>query len=354
MYVLPGSPAEKAGLKRGMWIGKINNSYINDISILNSLYSGGELVLEVEDYRNVYFGEAEAPEVKSLTVSGAIEMYNNPILKDTVFSLENENVGYLAYNHFTTGPNSFENKQFDDELVDVFRKFHASEVSKLIIDLRYNPGGYLDCCRHLASLMARKEDSNEIFCKVTHNSASGYSPSIYKIQDKSTSNVDISSIKLNTTDLYFITGQYSASASEALINGFKAFDGINVISVGMTTEGKNLASNNFRNDDLGWELQPITGKVSNKNDNSDYFNGLKPTYELDEFNTREYGYYWGDFGTKDDGVKNFVINKITNTEEEPETKSSVKKLFKTDAIKKNSSIERHKFNTCILDPNFIQ
>lgn len=95
---------------------------------------------------------------------------------------------------------------------------------------------------------------------------------------------------LNLKTLYVLTSNSSASASELVINCLRPYMGEkNVVLIGLQTEGKNVGSVTYTNDDKTWEMHPIIGKVYNSEGKSDYENGFLPDYELDEAYE-----YWND------------------------------------------------------------
>jgi hypothetical protein len=96
------------------------------------------------------------------------------------------------------------------------------------------------------------------------------------------------------SEVYFITSQSTASASELLINGLKPY--INVIQIGDVTLGKNVGSitlydyidNNSltKNPNHNYAMQPIVLKIANSEGNADFVNGLLPDRSIkeDKFN----------------------------------------------------------------------
>lgn len=73
----------------------------------------------------------------------------NPILKNTVIEEGDKKIGYLAYASFV-----YKNQSSLDELTRIFNEFKTQEIDELILDLRYNGGGYNHAAVHLASLIA--------------------------------------------------------------------------------------------------------------------------------------------------------------------------------------------------------
>lgn len=95
--------------------------------------------------------------------------------------------------------------------------------------------------------------------------------------------------------LYILTSQYTASASEAIINGLKPYMGDeNVILIGEQTEGKNVAMQSFKDKRFNFILWPVVAYVYNANNEGNYSNGFKPQYELSERNYLGEWYPLGD------------------------------------------------------------
>jgi hypothetical protein len=82
--------------------------------------------------------------------------------------------------------------------------------------------------------------------------------------------------------VFFLTSTGTASASELIINNLKPF--MNVILIGEHTYGKNVGSFTITDNTKRWNygLQPITFKIVNALDQSDYgtVNGFLPDYSL--------------------------------------------------------------------------
>ena len=87
-------------------------------------------------------------------------MYENPIICDSVYEFNGKKVGYLAY----TG---FDLKSINP-LIEIGKKFKAEGIEELVLDLRYNGGGYVITENVLASMFAPQEAvSSKGSCMVT-------------------------------------------------------------------------------------------------------------------------------------------------------------------------------------------
>ncbi len=286
-YVYKGSPAEKAGMKRGDLFMKVNDTQITVANYETLLFSTISYKLSFASVTTTSTGYAIATNGKSVNMT-AITMQENPILLDTVLNVNNLKVGYLVYNGF--------NADYNIQLNDVFKKFKDAAIDRLVLDLRYNGGGSVQTAKYLASMIYGTATSN-VFFKSQYNqswqtyitSTEGAGALSENFTDKiaKTSKTPETPINtINLTSLYVITSRHTASASELLINGLKPY--IQVFSVGTKTVGKYVASititdryvNGNRNNKFA--MQPIIVKMANANGVSDFIDGLAPDFFIEE------------------------------------------------------------------------
>ena len=281
-YVLKGSPAEKSGLKRGDIILSINDQALTS-SNYNSALQNQTLKLGLGDYNNKVFSSSG----KTITVTKVL-LQTNPILQDTVINWAGKKVGYLAYLQFlgyVKDANTGKIYNFDDSLRAVFGRFKQQGVNELVIDLRYNGGGSISTSDLLTNLVVKDIASrvDKVMNKRQYNEAltkeviKQYGASALVTNFKMESN-NIGSLNR----VFFLTSTGTASASELIINNLKPF--MNVILIGEHTYGKNVGSFTISDDAKRWNygLQPITVKLLNALDQSDYgsVNGFLPDYAL--------------------------------------------------------------------------
>jgi carboxyl-terminal processing protease len=284
-YVIKGSPADLAGVKRGYIF-----TQVNDQQLTTTNYS--DLLLNSESYKLSFVNIVN----NNLSLNGitatmsAIELTEDPIFMDSVYTVNNQKIGYLVYNSFIP--------EYDSELNDVFLKFKNEGVSKLILDLRYNGGGSVQSAIYLSSMIYGTY-TDKIFLKTSYNSLlQSYLTQNYGagyFNESFSSNIvnsDYSETPINTlnlSDVYIITTDNTASASEIVINGLKPY--INVTTVGTNTYGKYVASmilNDYTdsqgtiNPNHTYALMPIILKISNSEGVSDFVNGFTPQVVLDE------------------------------------------------------------------------
>ena len=191
-----------------------------------------------------------------------------------------------------------------EPLNDAFGDFKSAGISDLVLDLRYNPGGFGYITQILGSLI-HQPDSTKVFYNRRYNAtleeAWDYvgGQKTYFVADTGTQDGN-SQTPLNSLDLkkiYVIATGSSASASELLINGLRPY--VEVVHIGSTTVGKNQGSFTLvdspatgygydpdREDEINpnnrWAIQPITSQTENSEGFGDYADGLPPTIPFDE------------------------------------------------------------------------
>ncbi len=284
-YVLKGSPADQAGMKRGDLFTQVNGQQLT-ISNYQSL-------INLETPYTLSFATITSNTItdNGKTVSlTPITLQENPILMDTVMTVGGAKVGYLVYNGF--------NSDFDIQLNDVFQYFKQQGISDLILDLRYNGGGSIQTAIYLASMIYGTYTTKDFITSQYNTALQAYLVNTYGasyLQDNFADNIAATSTTaetpintLNLPKLYVIATDNTASASELLINGLKPY--ITVIQVGTNTLGKYVGSITVQDwDSLGnvnpndpWAMQPIVVKVLNSAGVSDFVNGLAPTIQVEE------------------------------------------------------------------------
>ena len=238
--VYPGSPAEKAGLKRGSVIKKVNGRNIlptnEDVDVLlSSPALQLTVAFSVEDYYN-------PTEVNMV----AKDMYLDPVLYEKVFDCDGKKVGYLYFVNFTM--------ECGDRLLEVAKKFKQEGVTELILDLRYNTGGYVVTEEFLASILAPEADvkSGGLYQTSVYNDTP-YAQALEKTYGKDFSNsyfktkhswthdnvrysYDISDANIGLSKIYALVATNTASASESILVGLMPL--VDVEIIGTKTQGK--------------------------------------------------------------------------------------------------------------------
>ena len=249
----PNSPGGILGIKRGWRITKINGS--TNITTSNSQYIIDNIYKAVS--AEVTFTK---PDGTSVDVNLQAAHYaDKPVYLDTVYNSANGNIGYLVYNSFLGNID-----QTAAEYARVFNKFSSAGITNLIVDLRYNGGGYVNLQEQLANYLITSQAQGSIMMKQIYNSTHSNENSTV-LFNKSGS--------LQLTKIYFIVSRGTASASELLINNLKPYMDVRLIG-NSNTHGKPVGF--FPIEDGEWYVFPVSFKTVNKNGEGNYYAGFTP------------------------------------------------------------------------------
>ncbi|MBQ8060755.1 MAG: PDZ domain-containing protein [Bacteroidales bacterium] len=244
-YVNKDKPADKAGLRRGDIIMTIDGSEITMSNIYDA-FNAETVTLGVAHLTDDgYLGPVE----KTVSMTADKE-WEDPVLVSKTFDLGDKKVGYLAYSAFDLKSST--------TLPDVFREFKKDGIEELIIDLRYNGGGYAFTECELASMIAPYSvvAAGDVFQTEVYNSIlaeewkrQGYDTNTYfstrHTMASQSIDQDVSDANPGIKKLYAIVTGGSASASEGLIVGLSPY--MDVTLIGSQTYGKYCA---------GWMMSP--------------------------------------------------------------------------------------------------
>ncbi|MBQ9877985.1 MAG: PDZ domain-containing protein [Bacteroidales bacterium] len=251
-YVYPDSPASEAGLKRGDVIVSVNNKDIPIIFTGSEGYLDVDFIYDEMIYSSSCTLELSTGEKVSMT---AREMVENPVILYKVFDNGEKKIGYLHYTSFTL--------ESCPRLIEACKYFKAQGIKELILDLRYNGGGYVFAEEILISMLAPQAAvaAGELFEKEIYNSdltlawgGSGESHfktlhSLYTNDDDPSNDLiyDTSDANIGLEKIYAIVTEDSASASEAILCCLKPFMPVELI--GKQTHGKYCAGYIIGSDD---------------------------------------------------------------------------------------------------------
>jgi len=186
-------------------------------------------------------------------------------------------VGYLSFtDHIATS---------EQALIDAINALRAASITDLVLDIRYNGGGFLDIASELAYMIAgpaqtggqtfeniRFSDKHPATNPVTgvpltpipfHSTARGLSAASGQ-----------SLPTLSLPRVFILTGPNTCSASESIINGLRGVN-VEVIQIGSTTCGKPYGF--YPADNCGTTYFTIQFKGVNAIGFGDYTDGFSPS-----------------------------------------------------------------------------
>jgi carboxyl-terminal processing protease len=291
--VYQNSPAFKAGMVRSDRITKINGrtigaNFSTDVDFINTAFAATTISLEGTKYVN---GVANG--TFSVNLTKAVYK-SSPVYAAKVFTAGSKKIGYLAYARFSTLANS--QADFDA----AFATFAAGGVTDLIVDLRYNGGGYINTAQYLINQIAPSTaNGSMMFAEYYNTMMQNGQASILKNQPlldandklqfqngKMVTYADISySVANNTekfvkagpltniTNIVFIVSGGTASASELVINSLKPY--MNVKLVGTKSYGKPVGFFPVTIENR-YEVYFSLFQTKNSKGEGDYFDGFTP------------------------------------------------------------------------------
>ncbi len=279
-FIEPGSPADTK-VTRGVQIVSIDRADFvngNDVATLNAglfpATAGEPHTFVVQDMST---GAQSSVDLVSAAVT------ENPTPTVKVINTGAGLVGYILFNdHIATA---------EGALIDAINQLKASaaaaqsSISDLVLDIRYNGGGYLAIASELAYMIAGQATSRKTFEQITFNdkhpdsdpifheplrpnpflsTAVGLSPSVSQ-------GAPLPTLGLNR--VFVLTGSGTCSASESILNSLAGVD-VQVIQIGGITCGKPYGF--YPQENCGYTYFTIQFKGVNAKGFGDYADGFLP------------------------------------------------------------------------------
>ena len=287
-YVYPGSPADLAGIKRGYKVTRVNNhsgSQLNSDNAANVDY-----VVDAYYNSNNISLTLMKPDGSPMEATLAAGSYTvNPVLATKVIDAGGgKKIGYVVFNSFTSDANA------RPKLDAAFGTFATEGVTDLVVDLRYNGGGYVSTAEYLTDLIApASADGKQMFAYYFNSTLASGKATILKNQvrkDETTGEIynygDFSytvannSVKFSKNGLpvnnfkrvFFIVTGATASASELTINNLLPV--MDVKFIGTTSYGKPVG---FFNININkYEMYIPEFETKNSQGKGGYYAGMTP------------------------------------------------------------------------------
>lgn len=281
VYVYKNSPIGLAGVQRGWQILSANGieaTSVNEEAFYNSINTNST---------STFVFKTNQGTEKTVTVNKA-SYKANFVQKDTVIATGGLKIGYIALSSFLGDNNGADTEaELDAAITDL----KASGITDLVIDLRYNGGGYTSVSEYFANLVAPANAKGKPMYSYKYNKLlTAYNESENISSDVS---FDSKSVNFNLSRIVFITSEATASASELLINNLKPY--VEVKLVGSDTYGKpvgfpGLFIEMSKTDvTQNYYVFPIAFKTVNANNEGDYFEGIPVDITQNDDFTKDWG-----------------------------------------------------------------
>ena len=273
------SPAAAAGLERGTRIIGVDGAdlvYGIDTDTLNAgLFPG-----RVGEPHIFELLDPGAEESRTITMTSA-EITIDPVPMDIILATDTGNVGYLLFtDHIMPA---------EQKLVDAIDRMGAANITDLVLDLRYNSGGFLYLASQLAYMIAGPSVSGRTFGTLEFNDKNpGFNPitgepigpSRFETQTYAAEprGALLPTLNLPSQRVFVLTTRATCSASEAIINGLSGV-GIEVIQMGTSTCGKPYGF--YPQDNCGTTYFTTQFRAVNAAGFGDYPDGFSPSDSSD-------------------------------------------------------------------------
>jgi C-terminal processing protease CtpA/Prc len=239
VLVNENSPAADAGLQRGARIVTVDSVDLvngSDAATLNA----GLWPNEVNEAHSFEVLDPGATERRTVTMASA-RIDTDAVPQTRIIDTASGKVGYLLFtDHILTA---------EQQLVDAVTQMRNANISDLVLDLRYNRGGFLYLANQVSYMIAGAGVSGQTFNSLQFNEknpgvnpVTGGAVSADAFLTTTTENAAAAGAALPTLALpqprvFVLTTGSTCSASEAIINGLRGV-GVEVIQFGSTTCGK--------------------------------------------------------------------------------------------------------------------
>ncbi|MES2275809.1 MAG: S41 family peptidase [Bacteroidota bacterium] len=314
-YVYAGSAAGNNGMHRGEMITAINGRTGLDLNV-NADYSFVLNALGVSPINmTLKRGDNTTYSVTLTSASYTV----NPVLLYKVFDQGGgKKVGYMVFNSFTAPANA------QPKLDEAFASFTSAGITDLVVDLRYNGGGYVSTAESLSNMIVPTAKNGTLMYNTYFNSTlqSGQEQmlkhqftrdatnGLYNLAqvDYSVTNNAVKFSKkgtLNISRVFFIVTGSTASASELAINNLRPQMDVRLIGPG--TYGKPVGF--FALNINQYQLYVPEFETKNAANQGGYYTGMTPgSADYPGYNDKDD--ITKDFGDATEGLLAHALNYV--------------------------------------------
>ncbi|MDO4636664.1 MAG: S41 family peptidase [Lautropia sp.] len=282
VLVMPDTPAARQRVSRGDRLLSVVTPAGKRIDVVNTQDPADldvlmQILFQARDGEEAQFEfdpAAEDGEQRRTVALSAGQYQAPPVQAAHVLSTATGGkVGYLMFNGF--------NLATEAQLIKAVTDMKAQNVSDVVVDLRYNGGGYLYQSAELAYMLSDSTLSRgKVFERLKYNDKRKKEESqlpfiaVASGNEGTETKANQALPSLGLRRVYVLTGINTCSASESLINGLRGID-VEVIQVGSTTCGKPYGFT--AHDNCGMSYFPIEFNGVNDKGAGGFDAGFSPT-----------------------------------------------------------------------------
>ena len=277
-YTIPNTPATAAGLSRGAEILTIDGVDLvnaDDQASVNTL-NAGISPATVGESHTFTVRDLGSTTTRTVTLTSQ-SVTENPVPLVTTFPTSTGTAGYIV----------FDDQEATAEigLINAVNQLKSAGINDLVLDMRYNGGGYLDIANELAYMIAGPvPTSGQSFYTQQFNAQHpstnpvtgvALTPEAFHTQTQGFSTTSGQALPtLNLSRVFVLTGPSTCSASEAVMNGLQGVN-VEVIQIGTTTCGKPYGF--YPQDNCGTTYFSIEFRGINAQGFGNYPDGFSPS-----------------------------------------------------------------------------
>jgi carboxyl-terminal processing protease len=275
-FAEPSSPGAAANITRGVEILTIDGADAvngNTQAIVDTLNAG---LFPTAAGQTHAFGIRELNGTTRTVTLQSASITSTPVQNVKTIGSATGNVGYLLFNdHIATA---------EQQLITAVNTLKAGNITDLVLDIRYNGGGYLDIASELAYMIAGDTATgtgSRTFERITFNdknpstnpvTGGALTPTLFHRTSQGFSAAQGQVLPtLDLARVFVLSGPGTCSASEAIMNGLRGVD-VEVVQIGSTTCGKPYGF--YPQDNCGTTYFTIEFKGDNAKGFGDYADGF--------------------------------------------------------------------------------
>lgn len=288
LYVVPGGPADLAGLKRGDWFNKVNGVAIQNYATntpglwqynrtIDTLVNPVAGAVQRLDMQRINQSTQGLDNNGTKTISPAnfkgTPILHTSVLERTGVNSERVEIGYIVYTAF--------DPDYRNDLVSAFDVFRDSMVTHMVLDLRYNRSGTAQMAETMGNLLV-PETVTDVFARYEFNPDQS-------ANDKTVNFAPDPAHGVGVDTVFVLTSPFTAGAAELLINALAGIEPqIKLVVIGGNTEGlyAGMVKRTYSDTNYEYTAHLLAFRCYNAKDIGNYGYGFSPNgTRVDEWST---------------------------------------------------------------------